>query len=145
MRTNTLVLLGTTMVAVGEFRERIASFVKSDTPVAVTRPGESRFPPAKAASNGGHFRTLPYSLEHLRQIIEPLERELYGAFEREAGERLRGRDESDWPGLVAAPALAPRYGPRTQNFFRTGIAVWTSSRVEIFLRSPDIRRQHGEE
>jgi len=36
-------------------------------------------------------------LEYLRQIIKPIDRELYDEFEGEARGRLRGRDENDWP------------------------------------------------
>jgi predicted nucleic acid-binding protein len=45
------------------------------------------------------------ALEYLREIIEPVDRELYGMFETEARQRLRGRDETDWPVLATALAL----------------------------------------
>jgi predicted nucleic acid-binding protein len=48
---------------------------------------------------------VPASLEYLRQIIEPIDRELYDEFEGEARERLRGRDENDWPVLATALGL----------------------------------------
>jgi hypothetical protein len=62
------------------------------------------------------------SLEYLRQLIEPADCELYGEFEAEARERLRWRDENDWPVLA-------------------GIAVWTTNRIEIFLKSQKNRTE----
>ncbi len=40
---------------------------------------------------------VPKSLEYFKQMVEPIDRESYGEFESEARERLRGRDEDDWP------------------------------------------------
>ena len=42
------------------------------------------------------------SLEYLRNNIEAVTPELYAVFESEARQRLRGRDESDWPILATA-------------------------------------------
>jgi len=42
----------------------------------------------------------------LRNIIEVVTPELYAVFESEARQRLRGRDESDWPILATALGLA---------------------------------------
>lgn len=74
------------------------------------------------------------SLEYLRNIIEPVDRELYAVFESEARQRLRGRDENDWPVLATALALACGVWTEDADFFGTGIAVWTTNRVEIFLK-----------
>lgn len=63
------------------------------------------------------------ALEYLRQIIEPIDRELYGEFEDEARERLRGRDETDWPILATALGLDCDIWTEDADFFGTGIAV----------------------
>lgn len=75
------------------------------------------------------------SLEYLRHLIEPVERDLYATFEDEARQRLRGRDESDWPVLAAALGLACAIWTEDADFFGTGIAVWTTNHIEIFLRA----------
>jgi len=75
------------------------------------------------------------SLEYLRYIIEPLDRELYGLFESEARQRLRGRDEDDWPVLATALGLACAVWTEDADFFGTGVAVWTTNRIEIFLKA----------
>jgi len=46
------------------------------------------------------------SFEYVRNIIEAVTPELYAVFESEARQRLRGRDESDWPILATALGLA---------------------------------------
>ena len=71
----------------------------------------------------------------MRTIIEPIDRELYALFESEARNRLRGRDEDDWPVLASALALGCGIWSEDADFFGTGIAVWTTSRIEIFLKS----------
>ena len=78
---------------------------------------------------------LSQSLEYLQTMIEPVAPDLYAVFEAEARLRLRGRDEEDWPVLAAALALACGVWTEDADFFGTGIPVWTTSRVEIFLRT----------
>jgi len=73
------------------------------------------------------------SLQYLRTIIEPVAPELYSVFESDARQRLRGRDENDWPVLATALGLACAVWTEDTDFFGTGIAVWTTNRIEIFL------------
>jgi hypothetical protein len=46
------------------------------------------------------------SLQYLQHIMEPFQSGLYGTLENEARERLRRRDQSDWPVLATALGLA---------------------------------------
>jgi predicted nucleic acid-binding protein len=73
------------------------------------------------------------ALEYLRHLVEAVDRELYGVFEQEARQRLRGRDEMDWPVLATALGLACGIWTEDSDFFGTGIAVWTTNHIEIFL------------
>jgi predicted nucleic acid-binding protein len=75
------------------------------------------------------------SLEYLRHLIETVDRDLYAVFEEEARQRLRGRDEDDWPVMAAALGLACAIWTEDADLFGTGIAVWTTNRVEIFLKA----------
>lgn len=75
------------------------------------------------------------SLEYLRLVIEPVDSELYAVFEKEARQRLRGRDEDDWPVLATALALSCAIWTEDADFFGTGIAIWTTDRIEIFLQA----------
>jgi predicted nucleic acid-binding protein len=78
---------------------------------------------------------VPASLEYLRHIIDTVDRDLYGGFESEARQRLRGRDEHDWPVLATALGLACPVWTEDTDFFGTGIPVWTTNRIEIFLKA----------
>jgi predicted nucleic acid-binding protein len=75
------------------------------------------------------------TLEYFQYLVEPVDQDSYGVFEEEARQRLRGRDEDDWPVLAAALALSCAIWTEDTDFFGTGIAVWTSNRIEIFLKS----------
>jgi predicted nucleic acid-binding protein len=77
---------------------------------------------------------LPAALSYLQSLIQPILQDSYGLFEEEARQRLRGRDEEDWPVLAAALALSCAIWTEDTDFFGTGIAVWTSDRIEIFLK-----------
>jgi predicted nucleic acid-binding protein len=78
---------------------------------------------------------VPSTLKYLRHLVEPVDREYFAAFEEEARQRLRGRDEEDWPVLATALALVYSIWTEDADFFGTGIAVWTTNRVEIFLKA----------
>jgi predicted nucleic acid-binding protein len=75
------------------------------------------------------------ALEYLRQTIEPVDRELYGIFEKEARQRLHGRDETDWPVLATALGLVCPVWTEDPDFFGTGVAAWTTNHIEIFLEA----------
>jgi predicted nucleic acid-binding protein len=61
--------------------------------------------------------------------------ESYGLFEDEARQRMRGRDEEDWPMLASALALACPIWTEDQDFFGTGVATWTTNRIQFFLEA----------
>jgi len=82
----------------------------------------------------GRPHDLSGSLGYLRNVIEAVPSELYAAFESEARPRLRGRDENDWPVLATALSLACGVWTEDADFFGTGIAAWTTNRIEIFLK-----------
>jgi predicted nucleic acid-binding protein len=88
---------------------------------------------------------LTAALEYLRSLIEPVTPELYGVFESEARQRLRGRDETDWPILASALGLACPIWTEDADFFGTGVAVWTTNRVEIFLKQQSQKPGSAEE
>jgi predicted nucleic acid-binding protein len=94
-----------------------------------------KYLPPLLKKRGKHSADLSTSLDYLRQLIEPIDRDLYGEFEIEARERLRGRDEDDWPLLASALGLSCAIWTEDADFFGTGVAVWTTNRIEIFLKS----------
>jgi predicted nucleic acid-binding protein len=72
-------------------------------------------------------------LDQACHIVERVDRSLYEEYETVARERIGARDPDDWP--VVATALLPDLPIWTedQDFFGSGIATWTTDRVELFL------------
>ena len=67
-------------------------------------------------------------------MVEPVDRSLYEDYEKLARERVLTRDADDWP--IVAVALLPDFPISTedQDFFGSGVATWTTDRVELYLR-----------
>jgi len=75
------------------------------------------------------------ALRYLMGLVRPVDEDSYKPFEKEAKARLEGRDEDDWPVLATALALSCPIWTEDTDFFGTGIAVWTTGRVAILLKS----------
>jgi len=75
-------------------------------------------------------------LEALGAIVETVDAEMYAPLELVARRRLKGRDEDDWPVLATGLLLACPIWTEDADFFGTGIATWTTDRVELFLAEP---------
>jgi predicted nucleic acid-binding protein len=78
---------------------------------------------------------VPAALQYLQSIVEPVNHDVYALFQEEAEQRLRGRDEEDWPVLATALCFSCPIWTEDTDFFGSGIAVWTSDRIEIFLQA----------
>ena len=72
-------------------------------------------------------------LETLHRFVEDLDVALYALQEAEARQRLRSRDEEDWPILASALVLGSPIWTEDVDFFGAGVATWTTDRVDIFL------------
>jgi predicted nucleic acid-binding protein len=105
----------------------------------------AKYLPLLLKKRGKSASDVSPTLQYLQRVIEPLQNDIYGAFEEEARERLRGRDENDWPVLAAALGLACPVWSEDADFFGTGIAVWTTNRIEIFLRMPTAMQSPDQE
>lgn len=102
-----------------------------------------KYLPALLSKRGKPQEEVPAAIEYLQAIIEPVESELYSTQENEARRRLSGRDESDWPVLASALALACAVWTEDTDFFGTGVAVWTTNHVEIFLERQVVRKSES--
>lgn len=91
--------------------------------------------PGLLTKQGKTEADLIEAMQYFRTIVEPVDPELCGIFEAEARARLRGRDEDDWPVLAAALGLGCPIWTEDTDFFGTGVAVWTTNRIEIHLRA----------
>ena len=61
----------------------------------------------------------------------------YLDLETEARHRLSGRDEDAWPYLALAIRMGRPIWTEDQDFFGSGVATWTTNRVEIYLASSE--------
>ncbi|MEX2260991.1 MAG: PIN domain-containing protein [Bryobacteraceae bacterium] len=73
-------------------------------------------------------------LESLGQVIQAVDFETYSVSEEAARKRLLGRDPEDWPVLATALVLNCPIWTEDTDFFGSGIATWTTDRVELFLQ-----------
>ncbi|MBV8503498.1 MAG: nucleotide-binding protein [Paucibacter sp.] len=76
------------------------------------------------------------TLDALEAVVRPLDSDLYRSFEQPALARIGERDADDWPALACALMLDCPVWTEDTDFFGTGVATWTTSRVKLFL-SPD--------
>jgi|SRR5580658_7224695 predicted nucleic acid-binding protein len=73
-------------------------------------------------------------LDEIARIVEVVDRSLYEEFELPAKARISARDPSDWPIVATALMLNAPIWTEDRDFFGSGIATWTTDRIEIFLR-----------
>jgi hypothetical protein len=67
-------------------------------------------------------------------LLEQVDRSLYEVYEREARERIGLRDPDDWPVIAVAMLLDLPIWTEDQDFFGSGIATWTTDRIELYFR-----------
>jgi len=58
---------------------------------------------------------------------------VYVGFKTQALQRIALRDADDWPVLACAMAIGCPVWTEDADFFGTGVATWTSDRVELYL------------
>lgn len=68
-------------------------------------------------------------------LIERIPDEAYSSLKDAALARLSRRDPKDWPVLAAALAWNCPIWTEDADFFGSGVATWTTDRIEIYLKS----------
>ncbi len=91
--------------------------------------------PVLISKRGGDPEKALAVLKALAAVVDLVRPDVYNVFEDEARERLVGRDADDWPILATALALSCPIWTEDTDFFGCGVATWTSTRVQIFLRN----------
>jgi predicted nucleic acid-binding protein len=76
-------------------------------------------------------------LEQISQLVVLVDRSLYGDYERLARERIEIRDPDDWPVLAVALMLDLPIWTEDQDLFGSGVATWTTDRVEVYMKVSD--------
>ena len=72
-------------------------------------------------------------LDSLESIVRPLEIGVYVGLQTQALQRIAIRDADDWPVLACAMTIGCPVWTEDADFFGTGVATWTSDRVELYL------------
>jgi predicted nucleic acid-binding protein len=125
-------VFGTRVRVILESFEESASFFSPDACFQDAR----EYIPDVAAQRGIEQSASFLVLDSIRQIVESVDRSLYEAYEQLARERVSPRDPEDWPVAAVALLLGIPIWTEDQDFFGTGIASWTTDKVELYLRKP---------
>ncbi len=99
--------------------------------------GAAKYVPGILTKSGGNEEVADAALsklERLGRLIQTIPVDNLAAYEAEARERLKRRDEEDWPYLALAEMFDCPIWTEDTDFFGTGVAVWTSGNVELFLK-----------
>lgn len=72
-------------------------------------------------------------LDGLESMVQPIDFEPYAGQQQQALQRIAIRDADDWPVLACAMAIGCPVWMEDADFFGTGVAIWTTDRVELYL------------
>ena len=92
-----------------------------------------KYLPSLLEKRGVHSDSAMAVLNALETIVRPLEFGVYASLKTQALERIATRDADDWPVLACAMAIGCPVWTEDADFFGTGVATWTSDRVELYL------------
>lgn len=92
-----------------------------------------KYLPALLEKRGVHSESAMAVLDALESLVWPLELGVYEGFKMQALQRIAMRDADDWPVLACAIAIGCPMWTEDADFFGTGVATWTSDRVELYL------------
>ena len=73
------------------------------------------------------------ALEEAKALVGSIDAETYAEHRDEAVLRIGARDHDDWPVVAVALTFDAPIWTQDQDFFGTGIATWTTDRVELYL------------
>ena len=73
-------------------------------------------------------------LDQIGRVVEQVDRSLYEEYQNAAHGRIGLRDPDDWPVVATALLLDLPIWTEDQDFFGSGVATWTSDRVELYLQ-----------
>lgn len=83
------------------------------------------------------IQLLEEILRRLLMLVASVPEAAYADLETEARRRLSGRDEEDWPFLAIAIRMGCPIWTEDQDFFGSGVATWTTNRIEMYLASSE--------
>ena len=92
-----------------------------------------KYLPALLEKRGIQSESAMAVLDALETIVLPLELVVYVDFKAQALQRIATRDADDWPVLACAMTIGCPVWTEDADFFGTGVATWTTDRVELYL------------
>jgi predicted nucleic acid-binding protein len=92
-----------------------------------------KYLPALLKKRGTDASAAMLVLDCLEGIVQSIDAELYDGMQQQALQRIAARDADDWPVLACAMTLDCPVWTEDADFFGTGIATWTSDRVELYF------------
>lgn len=83
-------------------------------------------------------RSIPYEpamnvLMQIETLLNFVNYDIYQERENDAKKRIKTRDLNDWPIIATSLVLGAPVWTEDQDFFGTGVPVWTTNRIHIFL------------
>jgi predicted nucleic acid-binding protein len=92
-----------------------------------------KYLPALLKKRGVDASAAMLVLDRLEGIVQSIDAELYDGMQQQALQRIAARDADDWPVLACAMTLGCPVWTEDTDFFGTGVATWTSDRVELYF------------
>ncbi|MDR2973150.1 MAG: hypothetical protein LBV00_00340 [Propionibacteriaceae bacterium] len=90
--------------------------------------------PSILARRGAETRDDVFSaLDDLKSLVTPIDESDYEPWRDEALARINRCDPDDWPILAATLAIDCPIWTEDKDFFGTGVATWTTDRVELYF------------
>lgn len=85
-------------------------------------------------------RGMPYSsavevLSDIESLLQIVDKSIYQERALEAQKRIEKRDIDDWPVVATALVLNCPVWTEDQDFFGSGLSVWTTDRIHLFFES----------
>lgn len=109
--------------------ENKARFFTPDTCVAEARHHVATI----AKGKGMDAAVIGPVLDQVLGLVQPVDQHLYADLESAARQRIEARDPEDWPVIAVALLLSAPIWTEDRDFFGTGVSVWTTDRVELYL------------
>jgi predicted nucleic acid-binding protein len=89
--------------------------------------------PVLLKKRGVDIKATMLVLGCLEKIVHPVDSEFYHGMRTPALQRILVRDADDWPVLACAMTLSCPIWTEDADFFGTGIATWTTDRIELYF------------
>lgn len=122
-------MLGTRVPAL---LEKMSPTVRFFTP-AICMLDASKYLPELMQKRGLDSQDAIASLNLVIRGVNVVDEEVYKLHEATARKRMRERDVDDWHILACALLLDCPIWTEDTDFFGSGVAAWTTDRVELYL------------